>query len=656
MLRIMEECRNRGHTVVVYTSEWHGPTPNDVEVRIIRASGLTNHTRAAAFHRGLRKKLVHERFDAVIGFNKMPGLDIYYGADYCYVGRAVPRYSLAYRLTPRYHYFQKFEKAVFGKASDTRILCLSEREKSVFQQFYQTPEQRFCLLPPTLDRRQLADCSEQVSRRTRRALNIGDDQNVLLFVGSGFKTKGLDRAISALAALPQPELAKTCLLVVGQDNPKPFLRLAKRLGISDKVRLLGGRSDVPELMRAGDLLVHPAYSENTGTVLLEAITAGLPVLATDVCGYAPHIERAQAGRVLKSPFVQEVMNIELADMLACDERDSWRANGFNYRCNPGLYTMPVCATDQIQQWAEDRNRGRVSATQIQQTMPFLREDLRKSLAGKDSFEDVFKIRGEVYREAPGRQTLRFQMSGKNYFLKSHSGVGWREILKNLLYFRLPVIDARNEWHGIHWLHRIGIDTMNIAGYGTSGRNPARRRSFIITDELPGTISLDEYCQRWRSQPLKSDSQVHFKRWLIHRLAEIARTMHTSNANHRDFYLCHFLVDLHGDTDNPSPDTTDIYVIDLHRMQLRRRTPVRWLVKDIAGLYYSSMDLGLTRHDLFRFMVVYREAPLRQIIEHEAQFWRRVRNRALNLYHSERRKAATQSLDTAPEAVSTTITH
>ncbi|WP_163066577.1 glycosyltransferase, partial [Acinetobacter baumannii] len=68
--------------------------------------------------------------------------------------------------------------------------------------------------------------------------------------------------------------------------------------LNDQVQILKGRSDIPRFLLGADLLIHPAYNENTGTVLLEALVSGLPVLVTDVCGYAHYIAEADAGRVL----------------------------------------------------------------------------------------------------------------------------------------------------------------------------------------------------------------------------------------------------------------------------------------------------------------------------------------------------------------------
>jgi UDP-glucose:(heptosyl)LPS alpha-1,3-glucosyltransferase len=101
-------------------------------------------------------------------------------------------------------------------------------------------------------------------------------------------------------------------------------------------------------MLGADLLIHPAYSELAGMVLLEAMIAGLPVLATDVCGYAFHIERAQAGRVLDSPFEQAGLNRLLAWMLEAPERRQWSENGIRYGQTQDLYSMPEVVADVIE--------------------------------------------------------------------------------------------------------------------------------------------------------------------------------------------------------------------------------------------------------------------------------------------------------------------
>ena len=124
----------------------------------------------------------------------------------------------------------------------------------------------------------------------------------------------------------------------------------------------------------------------------------------------------------------------------------------------------------------------------------LREDFALYWQDQDPFQAVEEISGKVYREKEGRRTLRFEKHGRAFFLKLHSGVGWFEIIKNLLQMRLPVIGASNEWQAIKLLHEIGIDTLTPVAYGERGLNPARKKSFLVTEELSNTLSLAKYVE------------------------------------------------------------------------------------------------------------------------------------------------------------------
>src|SRR5690606_38160199 len=126
-------------------------------------------------------------------------------------------------------------------------------------------------------------------------VGVGGMEKLVLFVGSGFRAKGLDRAIRSMAALPGELKKRARLLVIGQDQAARYERLARRLGIESQIVFAGGRDDVPLHLLAADVLLHPAYHETTGNVLLEALSAGLPVLTTDSCGWASHVEDSGGG-------------------------------------------------------------------------------------------------------------------------------------------------------------------------------------------------------------------------------------------------------------------------------------------------------------------------------------------------------------------------
>lgn len=263
-------------------------------------------------------------------------------------------------------------------------------------------------------------------------------------------------------------------------------------------------------------------------------------------------------------------------------------------------------------------------------MIWLREDLKGRFPGDDAFDKILHLEGEVFRELAGRRTLKFVLGGKSYFAKLHFGVGWKEIFKNLIHFRLPVLGAEHEWRAIRRFEELGVATMTLAAYGRRGWNPARQESFVITEELVNTISLEDLCRDWPRQPLPAS----IKRALLREVAETAKALHNNGVNHRDFYLCHFLLDRSWLDTGGGCGKPKLHVIDLHRVQLRDHTPSRWVIKDLAGLFFSSMDAGLTKRDYLRFVKCYRNSPLRQTLALEKSFWIQVTNRAVKLYQRE----------------------
>lgn len=234
---------------------------------------------------------------------------------------------------------------------------------------------------------------------------------------------------------------------------------------------------------------------------------------------------------------------------------------------------------------------------------------------KDVFTEVKKLDGKVYRALEGRRTLRFEFEGKGYFLKYHAGVGWKEIIKNTLQGRSAVLGAENEFLAVNKLHELGVGTMNAVAYGTRGANPAKRESFIITEAIEPSISLEELAEQWQQVPVKPA----VKRSYISRVAKMAGQMHAGGVNHRDFYICHFLL----------REDDSLSIIDLHRSLIHARVPQRWLLKDLAGLAFSAYPVALTARDKLRFVRDYSAAfaslSLRQALSNPQ--WQQVETKA-----------------------------
>jgi heptose I phosphotransferase len=255
--------------------------------------------------------------------------------------------------------------------------------------------------------------------------------------------------------------------------------------------------------------------------------------------------------------------------------------------------------------------------------------LRAHVPADGAFDWLMNVDGKVHRAVKNRRTVEFHLAGRHYFIKAHRGVGWREILKNVAYGRAPIVSAEPEWQAIAALNRHGVATPVVAGKGLRGRAPAALESFVVTEALENMISLEELTRDWRALP--PPQRTRLKCALLRHVAGIARRMHAAGMNHRDFYLCHFLVRDRDWTKWLVADPLDLVLIDLHRVQRRPQVPARWLIKDLGGLLFSAFDAGLTRRDLLRFIALYRAEPWRNVLAREGPFWRKVWTNALGLY-------------------------
>ena len=355
-LGIAEQCVLRGHRVSVFTRQWEGDKPAFIEITQLPVTALTNHGRDRQFVDQFYHRLSDQQFDVIVGFNKMPGLDVYYAADPCYATITASK-PWFYRATPRYKHYLAYESAVFGSDQGARIMAVSTAQIPNFKRFYKTPDTRFLELPPGINpNRKAPHNREEIRQQWRNEFNIADDDLVILAVGADFKRKGLERTIKAIAALPEAVQGKVKLFAVGDVRSQSYMRLSKQLNFRHQPRFFTGRDDIPRFLMGADCLAHPAYVENTGNVLLEAIIAGLPVIATEQCGYAFHIQKAQAGLVIKEPFDQRCYNRLLLEMMTSKQRASWQINGISYGECETLYQRAKVAADIIEATALSKKK------------------------------------------------------------------------------------------------------------------------------------------------------------------------------------------------------------------------------------------------------------------------------------------------------------
>lgn len=163
--------------------------------------------------------------------------------------------------------------------------------------YYGIDPERFC--PPSEERR----------ARLRQQLGL-PDRPVVAFVGAlGDRRKGFDTLFTAWSSLCRDPAWECDLVVVGRGAELPLWeKRANEAGIQNRVRFLGFRNDVPDVLAACDALVAPTRYEAYGLGVQEALCTGLPALVSASAGVAERY----------SPALQELLLAEPDDVAALE--------------------------------------------------------------------------------------------------------------------------------------------------------------------------------------------------------------------------------------------------------------------------------------------------------------------------------------------------
>lgn len=333
-----------GHDVTILTT--HPPRNGlkaPIRLETLKRAGWSNHGRIAHFADAVRRWREHAHIDAVIGFERLPDLDFYYAA-----GQPWPQRSRFEMLLPRYRLLAQFEAAVFARGSSTFVFFLAENQAQMFREIYATPEDRSLVLPPTLHPDRRAPETFYGERdAVRSELGIPDNHNLLINVAAYGEQKGLDRIIAAL-----PDVRSATLLSVGMTNSDAFVTMARHAGVADRVRFIGYSDRIDRLIGAADLMVHPARVEATGTVIVESLLYGVPVITSGIAGYADHVSASGAGQVLDEPFQPQDLVAALQAGLASGQlenlRSKARARSAVLAASPGMHGVTKLISETVQ--------------------------------------------------------------------------------------------------------------------------------------------------------------------------------------------------------------------------------------------------------------------------------------------------------------------
>ncbi len=178
-----------------------------------------------------------------------------------------------------------------------RIVVVSESGGAATARRFGVPIDRTVALPNAVDRVSIVLPADYDRARKRSSLGVSRDERLLCTVGRLERSKGHRFLLQALAELRSRNRESLVRLVLVGAGPEEIAlrRLAQGLNLADCVTLLGVRDDVAELVAASDLFVLPSLNEGLSQALLEAMTLGTPIVATDVGGMSDGVESDRTG-------------------------------------------------------------------------------------------------------------------------------------------------------------------------------------------------------------------------------------------------------------------------------------------------------------------------------------------------------------------------
>jgi UDP-glucose:(heptosyl)LPS alpha-1,3-glucosyltransferase len=302
-----------GHGVHLFACRWDSSAlPAPTIYHQLPAPTGPRFVRPWRFAESCQDALRRHPVDVSIGFDKTWGQDILFPQGGVFSAsrahnllkhppglmRAAAR--VARTFDPAAHSFARLERRQYLTPPRPLILAISEMTRRHFRDYLGLPESEVRVLHAAIDPdRFTADDRPARRDRERRGWGVAIDEPVGLFVGMNYRLKGLAQLLRAIVHVPPDRRFR--IVIIGSQKYTRYQRLARQLGVSDRVRFLGFRADPRDAYFAADFLVHPTFYDPCSLVALEALACGLPVLTSRHNGALEKLNPPHDGLVIEDP-------------------------------------------------------------------------------------------------------------------------------------------------------------------------------------------------------------------------------------------------------------------------------------------------------------------------------------------------------------------
>jgi len=358
LVQLMERLGGLGHEVHIFAHRWKvsPPSPGGENtparfhhVPILAAPSFLEALSFAFFSRRL---LERENFDIIHSFERTLYQDVYRAGDGCHREWLLQRRKMEFwgkrflhPINPLHRSLLFLEKRLFQSSRLKRIIANSARGKEEIQRHYRVPPEKIEVIHNGVDLEVFHPGNIVRYRDSgRRELGIGKEDFVILFLGSGFRRKGLHPLLDSFARLKE-RIPNAWVLVAGKDRIAPFQEKARRLGVGKKILFLGPTRKARELYALSDLFALPTFYDPFSNACLEAMATGIPVLTTRTNGVSEFIIDGENGFQIQDPLQSREIDEKILSVCKTAERTTMgkKARESVSRLDLGLVTERMLA-------------------------------------------------------------------------------------------------------------------------------------------------------------------------------------------------------------------------------------------------------------------------------------------------------------------------
>ena len=316
LYRTAEGLRDRGHEVHLFCQQFRMPIPPGISAHRVPGIARPRSARVLTFALVAPKIIAKQSCDVVMSFDRIFAQDIFRSG-------GGPRKLLLDKLKKHggmlrklwysislYHHLvvsiENLQMRGIGK-----IVAVCDQTKREFIDVHKIPEDKIVVIHNGVDARRFTpERRLREGKKIRADLDIPGEAPVVLFVGTGFRRKGLERL---LALWERQELPGVYLLVVGHDGRLSSYR--RRWSRRKEVIFVGPQDKVEDYYASADLLALPSVQEAFANVVLEALASGLPVITVAGVGAMDDVGGALNAGILSNPDDPAELKAKILQML-----------------------------------------------------------------------------------------------------------------------------------------------------------------------------------------------------------------------------------------------------------------------------------------------------------------------------------------------------